>query len=163
MMVAGILVLGLAALSLKEDEKRFQISKGLNIFATLFRDVNTFYVDDVDPEQMVQAGIDAMLESLDPYTVYYPESKMEEFNMMTTGEYAGIGAIIGYRPDKDYVIIREPYKGTPSDKAGLLPGDAILEIDGESMKGKDVASVSARLKGKPGEEVALKIERVRWR
>ena len=90
MMVAGILVLGLAALSLKEDEKRFQISKGLNIFATLFRDVNTFYVDDVDPEQMVQAGIDAMLESLDPYTVYYPESKMEEFNMMTTGEYAGI-------------------------------------------------------------------------
>ena len=158
--VFGILLLGLAALSLKEDEKRFEISKGLNIFATLFRDVNTFYVDDVDPEKMVQTGIDAMLKSLDPYTVYYPESKMEEFNMMTTGEYAGIGAIIGYRPDKDYVIIREPYKGTPSNRAGLLPGDVILEIDGESMKGKDVASVSALLKGKPGEEVALKIGRL---
>ena len=156
----GLLALGLAVMGLKEDEKRFQISKGLNIFATLFRDVNTFYVDDIDPEKAVQTGIDAMLQSLDPYTVYYPESKMEEFNMMTTGEYAGIGAIIGMRPDKGYVIIREPYKGTPSHKAGLLPGDEIMEIDGESMRGKDVAYVSSRLKGKPGEEVVLKIQRL---
>ena len=158
-LISGLIVVALGALSLKEDDKRFQISKGLNIFATLFRDVNTFYVDEMDPEKMVQTGIDAMLRSLDPYTVYYPESKMEEFNMMTTGEYAGIGAIIGMRPDKEYVIIREPYEGTPSHKAGLLPGDAILEIDGESMKGKNTEFVSSRLKGKPGEEVVLKIAR----
>lgn len=158
-LISGLVVVALGALSLKEDDKRFQISKGLNIFATLFRDVNTFYVDEMDPEKMVQTGIDAMLRSLDPYTVYYPESKMEEFNMMTTGEYAGIGAIIGMRPDKEYVIIREPYEGTPSHKAGLLPGDAILEIDGESMKGKNTEFVSSRLKGKPGEEVVLKIAR----
>lgn len=158
-LISGLVVVALGALSLKEDDKRFQISKGLNIFATLFRDVNTFYVDEMDPEKMVQTGIDAMLKSLDPYTVYYPESKMEEFNMMTTGEYAGIGAIIGMRPDKEYVIIREPYEGTPSHKAGLLPGDAILEIDGESMKGKNTEFVSSRLKGKPGEEVVLKIAR----
>lgn len=146
------------ALSLKEDDKRFQISKGLDIFATLFRDVNLFYVDDVQPEKMVQDGIDAMLKKLDPYTVFYPESKMDEFKMMTTGEYAGIGSIIGMKDD--YVVIREPYRGSPSDKAGLLPGDMILSIDGESMKGKNVEYVSSRLKGQPGKVVLLKVKRV---
>ena len=153
------ILLSIGILALKEDDERFKISKALNIFASLFRDVNTFYVDNADPEKMVQTGIDAMLRSLDPYTEYYPESRLEEFKLMTTGEYAGIGAIVGMRPDKNNVIIREPYINTPSHKAGLLPGDEILEIDGQDMTGKDVAYVSARPKGKPGEQLTLKIAR----
>lgn len=156
--ISGVLLLAFGALSLKEDDKRFQISKGLDVFATLFRDVNLFYVDDVQPEKMVQDGIDAMLKKLDPYTVFYPESKIDEFKMMTTGEYAGIGSIIGVKGD--YVVIREPYRNSPSNKAGLLPGDLILSIDGESMKGKAVDYVSSRLKGQPGKEVVLKVQRV---
>ena len=148
--ISGVLILAFGMLGLKEDNKRFQISKGLDIFATLFRDVNLFYVDDVQPEKMVQDGIDAMLKKLDPYTVYYPETKLDEFKMMTTGEYAGIGSVIGMKDD--YVVIREPYKGSPSYKAGLLPGDLILSIDGENMKGKNVEYVSSRLKGPPGTE-----------
>ena len=102
--ISGVLLLAFGMLGLKEDDKRFQISKGLDIFATLFRDVNLFYVDDVQPEKMVQDGIDAMLKKLDPYTVYYPETKLDEFKMMTTGEYAGIGSVIGMKDD--YVVIR---------------------------------------------------------
>lgn len=156
--ISGVLLLAFGALSLKEDDKRFQISKGLDVFATLFRDVNLFYVDDVQPEKMVQDGIDAMLKKLDPYTVFYPESKIDEFKMMTTGEYAGIGSIIGVKGD--YVVIREPYRNSPSNKAGLLPGDLILAIDGENMKGKTVEYVSSRLKGQPGKEVVLKVQRI---
>lgn len=157
-LISGVLLLAFGALSLKEDDKRFQISKGLDIFATLFRDVNLFYVDDVQPEKMVKDGIDAMLKKLDPYTEFYPESRMDEFKMMTTGEYAGIGSIIGVKGD--YVVIREPYRNSPSNKAGLLPGDLILSIDGENMKGKTVEYVSSRLKGQPGKEVVLKVQRI---
>lgn len=156
--ISGVLLFVFGALSLKEDDKRFQISKGLDIFATLFRDVNLFYVDDVQPEKMVKDGIDAMLKKLDPYTEFYPESRMDEFKMMTTGEYAGIGSIIGIKGD--YVVIREPYRNSPSNKAGLLPGDLILSIDGESVKGKTVEYVSSRLKGQPGKEVVLKVQRI---
>ena len=156
--ISGVLLLAFGMLGLKEDNKRFQISKGLDIFATLFRDVNLFYVDDVQPEKMVKDGIDAMLKKLDPYTEFYPESRIDEFKMMTTGEYAGIGSIIGIKGD--YVVIREPYRNSPSHKAGLLPGDLILSIDGENMKGKTVEYVSSRLKGQPGKEVVLKVQRV---
>ena len=156
--ISGVLLLAFGMLGLKEDNKRFQISKGLDIFATLFRDVNLFYVDDVQPEKMVKDGIDAMLKKLDPYTEFYPESRIDEFKMMTTGEYAGIGSIIGIKGD--YVVIREPYRNSPSHKAGLLPGDLILSIDGENMKGKTVEYVSSRLQGQPGKEVVLKVQRV---
>ncbi|WP_059026841.1 S41 family peptidase [Gabonibacter massiliensis] len=156
--ILGVFILTLGILSLKEDEKRFEVSKGLNIFATLFRDVNLFYVDEIEPEKLVQTGIDAMLKSLDPYTVYYPESKMDEFKMMTTGAYAGIGSIISMK--NDYVVIREPYRNSPADRAGLLPGDLILAIDGMDMKGKNTEFVSQHLKGQPGKEVTIKIKRL---
>jgi carboxyl-terminal processing protease len=143
---------------LADDKNRFEISKGLNIFATLFREVNLMYVDEVQPAKMVQDGIDAMLKNLDPYTVFYPESKIDEFQMMMTGEYAGIGAII--RKKEEYVVIWEPYKDSPAHKAGLLPGDKLLAIDGEDMKGKKVEEVSSRLKGQPGKELTLKLMRV---
>ena len=109
------IIIGLT--SLKNDDKSFQISKNLNIFASLFRDVNLFYVDDVNPEKMITTGINAMLRSLDPYTVYYPESETEDVKLMTTGEYAGIGSVISKKGDQ--VIIREPYKNSPADKAGF--------------------------------------------
>jgi len=158
LMILGVFALTLGFLSLKEDNKRFEISKGLNIFSTLFREVNLFYVDEIEPEKIVQTGIDAMLKSLDPYTVYYPESKIDEFKLMTTGEYAGIGSVISQKGD--HVVIREPYEGSPSYKAGLQPGDLILAVDGEDMKGKNTEYVSKRLKGQPGKEVVIKVKRI---
>lgn len=143
--------------ALRNDDKSFEISKHLNIYATLFRDVNMFYVDEINPGDLVTTSIKAMLKSLDPYTVYYPESEMEDVKLMTTGEYAGIGSVISKKGDK--VIIREPYKNSPATKAGLLPGDVILAIDGNSIKGKDIEDVSAMLKGQPGKEITIRVER----
>ncbi len=148
-------ILGISAL--KNDERNFEISKQLNIYATLFREINMFYVDDIRPEEFVNTGINAMLKSLDPYTVYYPESEMEDVKFMTTGEYAGIGSIIGKKDD--HIIIREPYKDSPAAKAGLLPGDIILSIDGSTTKGKDISEVSEMLRGLPGKEITIKIQR----
>ena len=149
------ITLGLTAL--RNDDKSFEISKQLNIYATLFRDVNMFYVDEVNPGDLVTTGIKAMLKSFDPYTVYYPESEMEDVKLMTTGEYAGIGSVISKKGDQ--VIIREPYKDSPADKAGLLPGDIILAIDGISVKGKNTEEVSTLLKGQPGKEITIKVQR----
>lgn len=149
------IICGLTAL--KNDDRSFEISKHLNIYASLLRDVNMFYVDDVNPGDLVTTSIKAMLKSLDPYTVYYPESEMEDVKLMTTGEYAGIGSVISKRGE--HVIIREPYKNSPAAKAGLLPGDIILSIDGNSVEGKDTEDVSTMLKGQPGKEIVIKVKR----
>lgn len=154
----GMLVISFALFASKDELRRTQYSKSLNIFSTLLREVNMLYVDEVDSEKMVEDGINAMLKELDPYTVYYPEKKLDEFNLMVKGAYAGVGAVISLKGD--YVVIREPYKDSPAHKAGLLPGDKILAIDGEEMKGKDVEFVSSRLKGEPRKEITVKIERV---
>lgn len=153
----AVVIIAFSVTALKSDDKSFEISKQLNIFATLFREVNMFYVDEVNPGDLVTTGIKSMLRSLDPYTVYYPESEMEDVKLMTTGEYAGIGSIISKKGDK--VIIREPYKNSPAAKAGLLPGDVILSIDGNSVKNKNTEDVSTMLKGQPGKEVSIKIQR----
>ncbi len=156
-LTTGILVLAFGALSLKNDDRNFEISKQLNIYASLFREANMFYVDDVNPGDLVTTSVNAMLKSLDPYTVFYPEANMEDVKLMTTGEYAGIGAVISKKGD--HVIIREPYKGFPADKAGLLPGDVILSIDGNSIKGKSTDDVSEMLKGQPGKEITVRVQR----
>lgn len=135
----------------------FEVSKNLDIFSTLFREVNIYYVDETKPGEMIEKAIDSMLEDLDPYTNYIPESDIEDFRFQTTGQYGGIGAMI--RKKADYVIIAEPYEGFPADKAGLKAGDKILEIDGKSVKGKTTEEVSSVLKGQPGVEVKLLIER----
>lgn len=153
----AIIVVAIGVTALKSDDRSFEISKQLNIYASLFRDVNLFYVDEVDPGDLVTKGIHSMLKNLDPYTVYYPESEMEDVKLMTTGEYAGIGSVISQKGDK--VIIREPYKGSPADKAGLLPGDVILSIDGNSIKGKATTDVSEMLKGQPGKEILIRVQR----
>ena len=135
----------------------FEISKNLDIFGTLYKEVNTYYVDDVDPAKFMRTGIDAMLESLDPYTNYISEADIEGYRFQTTGKYGGIGAII--RKVDDNIVIAEPYKGFAADKAGLRAGDVVLEVDGKSAKGKSVDDVSKILKGTPGTDVKLLIQR----
>ncbi|MDA3892346.1 MAG: S41 family peptidase [Salinivirgaceae bacterium] len=140
------------------DDENFQIAKNLDIYHTLFRELNLYYVDETDPGDLVKKSIDEMLQSLDPYTVYIPESKMEDYRFMTTGQYGGIGALI--RTSGDFVIISEPYEGFPAFKAGLKAGDKIVEIDGKSVKGKNSQDISKLLKGEPNTEINLSIERI---
>ncbi|MCO6500745.1 MAG: S41 family peptidase [Vicingus serpentipes] len=136
----------------------FEVSKNLDIFATLFRELNIYYVDGADPGKLMKTGIDAMLESLDPYTNYIPESNMEDYKMMTTGQYGGIGALI--QKQGDYIVISEPYEGFGAFKAGLMAGDKILEVNGNSAKGKTSAEIRDFLLGEPGTEVKISIERL---
>lgn len=152
-----MLVLALGLVSFNDDKRNFAIIKNLDIFYTLFRELNSYYVDETDPEKLIKTGIDNMLESLDPYTQYIPESEMDDFRFMTTGEYAGIGSIISKK--EDYVVINEPYEGFPAQKAGLKAGDMILEIDGESALKKNTQEVSEKLKGPANTIVKIKVKR----
>ncbi len=140
-----------------DHNKYFEISKNIEIFTNLYKEVNTYYVDDLDPGQLMRTGVDAMLESLDPYTNYISETEIEGFRYITDGKYNGIGAMI--RKIDDYVTITEPYDNCPAQKAGLKAGDVILAVDGKSAKGKSTDDVSAILKGFPGTEVELTIKR----
>ena len=140
------------------DDENFQIAKNLDIYHTLFRELNLYYVDETDPGDLIKTSIDKMLQSLDPYTVYIPESKMEDYRFMTTGQYGGIGALI--RTSGDFVIISEPYEGFPAHKAGLKAGDKVVKIDGKSVKGKNSQDISELLKGEPNTEIKLSVERL---
>ena len=153
-----LLVAGISTGFLVSQETRdFRIAKNLDIFFSLFRELNTFYVDTIDPDKLIKAGIDNMLKTLDPYTVYFPESEADEFAIMTTGKYGGIGSLV--RPSGDYVVISEVYKGFPADKVGIKPGDILKKVDGTSLKGLSTEKVSERLKGNPGTEINVTIER----
>ena len=136
---------------------RFEIGKNLDIFTELYKEVNRTYVDGTQPGDLMKTGIDAMLESLDPYTVYYPESDIESYKLMTTGQYGGIGARI--RKIDDFVVVGEPYEGFPAHKAGLKAGDVILKVDGNSFKGKSTSDLSKILKGNPGTGLTMLIKR----
>ena len=135
----------------------FEMSKNLDIFTTLYKEVNTYYVDDIEPSKFMRTGIDAMLESLDPYTNYISEAETEDYRFQVTGQYGGIGATIGMRENE--IMITEPYESFPAQKEDLRPGDILLEIDGKSMKGKTTSDVSKLLKGQPKTKVKLKIKR----
>jgi len=135
----------------------FRIAKNLDIFLSLYRELNTFYVDDLNPDKLVKTGIDNMLKTLDPYTVYYPESESEEVAFMTTGKYGGIGSLI--RGGGEYVVISLVYKGFPADLAGVRAGDLLKKVDGVSLENADTELVSQKLKGNPGTTVNLTIER----
>lgn len=134
-----------------------ELVKNLDIYYTMFRELNMFYVDETDPEKLVTTSINSMLSSLDPYTTYIPESDMDDFKFQTTGEYGGIGSLI--RRSGSYTIIADPYKGFPADKAGLRAGDKILKVNGNSVEDAAITSVSEQLKGKPGTEIVLTVER----
>lgn len=138
-------------------EKYFEVAKSLDIFATLFKEVNAYYVDEVEPEKLVRKGIDAMLESLDPYTDYISEDEMESFRISTTGQYGGVGAMIGIINNK--VVITQPYKGFPAYKSGINVGDELIEIDGKNVQGKRTSEVSTLLKGQPKTAVEIKVRR----
>jgi carboxyl-terminal processing protease len=140
-----------------QETRDFRIAKNLDIFYSLFRELNTFYVDEIDPDKLIKAGLDNMLKTLDPYTVYYPESESEEFTFMTTGKYGGIGSLV--RSNGDYTIISEVYKDFPADKAGIRAGDILKKVDGVSLKGLPNDKVSEKLKGKPGTEIEITVER----
>jgi carboxyl-terminal processing protease len=153
-----LLVAGISTGFLASQETRdFRIAKNLDIFFSLFRELNTFYVDTIDPDKLIKAGIDDMLKTLDPYTVYFPESEADEFAIMTTGKYGGIGSLV--RPSGDYVVISEVYQGFPADRVGIKPGDILKKVDGTSLKGLSTEKVSERLKGNPGTEINVTIER----
>jgi len=150
-----ILVVAIGSFSFTDNY--FEIAKNLDVFTTVYRELNNFYVDETDPGKLMKTAIDKMLKSLDPYTNYIPESEIEDFRFMTTGQYGGIGAVITKRDD--FVYVSEPYEGFPAQKAGLMAGDKILKIDGVDAKGKTTEEVSKVLKGQPNTEVQLLIER----
>lgn len=156
--IVAIVTIAITSLfTLGFTESYFEVSKNLDIFATLFRELNIYYVDEANPGELMKTGIDAMLESLDPYTNYIPESKMEDYKMMTTGQYGGIGAIIQTKGDN--VIIAEPYEGFGADKAGLMAGDKIIKVDGNDASGKNSSEIREFLLGQPGTTIELVIER----
>ena len=141
----------------QEKQNNFEISKSIDIYNSLLRELNLNYVDEINPAELNEIAIDAMLKEMDPYTVFIPESEIEDVKLMTTGEYGGIGALIQY--DGEYTRISDPYEGWPAQKAGLQAGDAILSVNGVDTYKKPTDQVSELLKGQPGTEVTIKIKR----
>jgi carboxyl-terminal processing protease len=139
------------------SDQGFEILKNLDIYSAMIKELNTDYVDQINPGELTKTGIDAMLESLDPYTNYITESEIEDYRFITTGQYGGIGALI--HQQGDYVIISEPYEGSPAQKSDLRAGDKVLEINGQSAKGKSYSDVSSILKGTAGTVITIKILR----
>ena len=135
----------------------FEIAKNLDIFTTLFREVNAYYVDEVNPKPLVQTGIGGMLETLDPYTDFIPEEDLEAFSIQTTGQYAGIGALITTLNNRN--IVTHPYENYPAHRAGIRVGDEVVAVDGKNVRGKTTRETSLLLKGSPRSEVTVTIDR----
>lgn len=154
-----ILALALLVPAHAQNEHSFSVSKNLDIFNSIYRQLDLFYVDSLEADKIVRVGIDAMLNELDPYTSYYPEEDMQDLKMMTTGKYGGVGSIIRQRKDSTGVIIFEPYPDMPAAEVGLQVGDLMLEIDGKSLKGQNTSEVSEQLRGEPGTTFVLKVQR----
>lgn len=138
-------------------DKEFEWSKNLDIFHSLIRELELYYVDETDPAKLIKTGIDQIMKTLDPYTVYIPESQIEDIQLMTTGEYGGIGALIGQ--DSIGVYITDPYEGSPAQKAGLRAGDRIVKVDDRMVAGKTTTEISPMMKGNIGTSVKLTVER----
>ncbi len=142
-----------------DADHNFKVSKNMDVFNAIYRNLDLMYVDTLDADEVIGNGINAMLRSLDPYTEYYPESKVKNLKQMLTGKYAGIGALIRYNQQIQRVVIDEPYAGMPAAEAGLKKGDIILSIDDTTMTDKDNAYVSSHLRGEAGTSFILKIKR----
>jgi carboxyl-terminal processing protease len=138
-------------------EPYFEIAKNLDIFTTMFREVNALYVDEVNPQSLTQSGIQGMLESLDPYTDFISEDDKEAFSIQTTGQYAGIGALITTLNNRN--IVTHPYENFPAHRAGIKVGDEIIAIDGKNVRGKTTRETSVLLKGNPKSDVSVTIDR----
>lgn len=152
-------VLAMPGWAQKEKNHDFVVAKNMDVFTSIYKNLDMMYVDTLDADEVIGNGINAMLRSLDPYTEYYPESKVKELKNMLTGKYAGIGSVVRYNFQLGYTVINEPYEGMPAQEAGLKKGDIILSINDSTMKGKDVSYVSDRLRGEPGTSFILKVKR----
>lgn len=152
----SLIMAGVLAFTTPSD-RYFEIQKNLDIFATLFKELNYYYVDEVDPSELVETGIEAMLESLDPYTNYIPEENVEDYRIMTTNEYGGIGSLI--RNINGRIVIAMPHLGFPAERAGLKIGDHIVEVNGIDVRGRSTSEISKLLKGKAKTPVSLKVAR----
>ena len=152
------LVVGMGLYSFKSaNDNFFELSRNLDIFTTVLRELTVYYVDPTDPKLLVEECINSMLESLDPYTQFIPEDAAEDYRFITTGQYGGIGALIGQRGED--VIITDPYEGFPAQKSGLQAGDIIRAIDDKAVKGKKYDEISKMLKGQPNTPISIKVER----
>lgn len=143
----------------KDSNHNFEISKNLEIFNDIYKQLDMFYVDSLSADTVIEWGIDAMLRQVDPFTVYYPEEGMDELKEMTTGKYAGIGAVIRFYKKEDRVMVIEPQEDSPAIEAGVKGGDLILSIDGKDMKGKSTQEVSENLRGDAGTTFELTVKR----
>ncbi len=140
-----------------QENKDFKLTKNLDIYISLFRELNAFYVDEIDPEKLIHKSITSMLSSLDPYTVFYPEEDTGDLDFMTTGKYGGFGSLI--RKSGEYILVTNVYQGFPADKSGIRPGDLMISIDGKSLRGVSSDKASDMLKGEPGTEAEIIIRR----
>lgn len=156
---AVLLLLCLCWTGFQRDNHNFQVSKNLDVFNSVYKELDMFYVDTIDPQKVIRAGIDAMLQEIDPYTEYYPEDDLDDFKQMITGKYAGIGSVIRLYKKRNRVVIFEPYEGTPAAEVGLKAGDVILEIDGKDVEGMATDKVSDMLRGEAGTTFVLKVDR----
>lgn len=162
---ALVALVGLGVISFKEDDRNFQISKNLDLFNSIFKELDMFYVDTIDAEKIIQNGVNGMLALTDPYTEYYPEEEVSSLKEMTTGKYGGIGAAIRYYEAKDRIAVVEPTEGMPAAEVGVKAGDIILSVGGKEMVRDDMKpqdfleKVSQALRGEPGTSFILKVMR----
>lgn len=167
LIVAAAAAMALALPAAAQENHNFEVSKNLDVFNNLFKQLDLYYVDTINPSKLVREAADAMLETLDPYTSYFADSERSDLKQMLTGKYGGIGALIRYSRDSKRCIVAEPFEGSPAAKAGLRAGDAILEIAGKAFgphdegdeSGDFVSGVSDALRGEPGTTFTLKIQR----
>jgi carboxyl-terminal processing protease len=148
LVVLLVIVAGTGIKAYSDKDKYFEIAKNLDIFAAFYRELNTYYVDDLPPEKLMHKGIDAMLEETDPYTDFIPEENLDELKFMATGKYGGVG--VSVNTDSNRTVITDIYEGSPMHKAGARPGDIIVSLDGKSAQGMDQDEISHLLKGVPG-------------
>lgn len=154
----ALLAIGVPSVAQNKDHN-FDVAKNLDVFNAIYKQLDMMYVDTLNADEVIGNGINAMLRSLDPYTVYFPAEQQKELKEIYTGKFAGIGALIRYYPKLKYTVIDEPYRGMPAAEAGLRKGDIILGIDDVSMAGKDSKFVSEHLRGTPGTSIVLRIKR----
>jgi carboxyl-terminal processing protease len=155
--LAAVTIVSVAA---SAQSKSFRLGQWVEIQNSILKEINTSYVDSLAVDRIFRAGIDKMLENIDPYTTYIPEEENEDLQMLVSKTYGGIGAVIHKKKDSN-VIINEPYANSPAARAGLVCGDEILEVDGVSVKGLDSKQSTDRMKGKPGTTVVFKVKKVR--
>ena len=159
-LLALLMLISSGAASQNAQDHNFEIAKNLEIFHEIVSELDRFYVDTINPAKTIEKGIASMLSGIDPYTEYYPEADMNELKMMTTGKYAGIGAIIRQYKGRDYIYVDEPYENMPAARYGLKAGDKILRINGESMKGKSSSYVSDHLRGDADTKLTVTVSRI---